>query len=414
MSQAGPGILFDHVSKRYVWRRDRTRSFLDVFTGLFRRRSPAEEFWALRDLSLSVAPGEAVGLIGPNGAGKSTALKLASRVVDPTSGQVQVSGRVSALLELAAGFHPDLTGRENVFLSGALMGLSRREVLDRYEGIVDFAGVGDFIDSPVRHYSSGMAMRLGFAVAGSVDPDVLLIDEVLAVGDRAFSQRCLDRIYSLRERGTAILFVSHDLEAVRSLCDRALLLEQGEVTHDGPTDRVIAQYLQRVAEGDRGHSCQEREERWGSGEIKIGEVWLEDEAGGKVSGVPVGRPFVVAADYTSHSAVSEPVIGLALRDETGHLLSGPNTRFDGVDLASLPSSGEVRYQVNDSRLLPGRYFLSISVYDSRLMHAYDHWEFCLGFDIFPDESSRCFGIFSLAGDWALSEVAPGREMGGDG
>lgn len=399
-------VRFQRVSKRYLWTRERPRSFLDVFTGLFRRRGPKSEFWALRDLDLSVEAGEAVALIGANGAGKSTALKLASRVIEPTSGAVQVSGRVSALLELAAGFHPDLTGRENVFLSGALMGHSRRDMERRFDEIVEFSGVRDFIDNPVRHYSSGMAMRLGFSVASSVDPDVLLIDEVLAVGDRTFSQRCVDRIYGLKEKGTAILFVSHDLESARGLCERAVLLERGATVEAGPTDRVINRYLRRLAETQDHDVRQEREERWGSGEAAIEDVWLEDEDGRRSTGLDTGKALALGVRYRRTGAVDGLVLGLGLRDQTGYLLSGPNTQFDGRPLDEAAAEGTVRYRVPDPPLLPGRYFLSVSLYDRRLVHAYDHWEYCLSFDIYPGAGNRCFGAVSLAGEWSPQYVTP--------
>lgn len=406
MTDQAASITFDRVCKRYVWRPERARTFLDVFAGLMRGREPVQEFWALRDLSLVVGPGEAVALIGPNGAGKSTALKLASRVIVPTSGTVTVVGRVSALLELAAGFHPDLTGRENVFLSGALMGLSRRAMLDRFDQILEFSGVSEFIDSPVRHYSSGMAMRLGFAVASSVEPRVLLIDEVLAVGDRAFSQRCVDRIFGLKERGTAILFVSHDLDAVRNLCERAILLERGETIESGPTDRVISRYLRRLSQTEGKDVRQEREERWGSGEVAIVEVWLEDDRGERVSGLGAGEPFAVGIRYRVTGDVEQPVFGLAFRDGSGYLLSGPNTRFDGVSVPLGDKEGVLRYRVPRPPLQPGHYFLSTSIYDQRLVHAYDHWEYCLAFDVYPTEGSRCFGTVSLSGSWLTSEPTP--------
>jgi len=405
MTGKGGCVAFEHVSKRYVWRHGRPRSFLELLAGFAEPREGAREFWALRDLTLQVGPGEAVGLIGPNGAGKSTALKLASRVIEPTEGRVTVNGRVSALLELAAGFHPDLTGRENVFLSGALMGLSMREMQQRYDEIVDFAGVGDFIDSPVRHYSSGMAMRLGFAVASSVCPDVLLIDEVLAVGDRAFSQRCLDKIYGLKERGTAMLFVSHDLEAVRNLCDLAALLIRGQVREIGNPDHVIACYLQELAEssGDMAQaSLLERQERWGSGELRITDVWIEDSSGSPAAGVSSGEALSIVMRYAARQEVGQPVFGLAIKDQSGYLLSGPNTRFHGLSLGLVSGSGEMRYHVSSVPLQPGRYFLSVSAYDTNLVHAYDHWEHCLSFEIFPGAGRPDFGVVLMQGSWEWS------------
>ena len=410
MGSTSPRLSFERVSKRYLWRRERARTFLEIFTGLVKRREPVREFWALRDLSLEVRPGEAVGLIGPNGAGKSTALKLASRVIEPTSGNVRVSGKVSGLLELAAGFHPDLTGRENVFLSGALMGLSRREMQALSDSIIAFAGISDFVDTPVKHYSSGMAMRLGFAIAASVNPDLLLIDEVLAVGDHAFTQRCIDRVLSLRDQGTAVLLVSHDLQAVRSLCDRALLLEHGQTVEAGRPEDVVNSYLQRLAMGEPSSGMADRhgqEERWGSGEIRLEEVWLEDASGARVSGIATGSSFAVAVRYTARQRLERPVFGLAIKDRSGYLLSGPNTLFDGLALGSVSGEGILRYRVGASPLQEGHYFLSLSVYDERLLHAYDHWEYCYSFDVYPGSGARCLGALSLQGEW-VHEADPGE------
>jgi lipopolysaccharide transport system ATP-binding protein len=247
MSQ--PAVVFDRVWKKFR-RGERHDSLRDALTALvkwpFRRRSAdaldAEEFWALRDVSFEVNPGEAIGVIGPNGAGKSTSLKLLTRILKPTSGSCHVRGRVGALIEISAGFHPDLTGRENLFLQGAILGMSRHEVAKKMEAIVDFSGIRDFIDTPVKRYSSGMNARLGFAIAAHVDPDVLLIDEVLAVGDFAFQQKCYERLAEFRRSGAAIVFVSHSMQAIVSLCDKAVLLRPGRSAIVGPVGEVAAIY----------------------------------------------------------------------------------------------------------------------------------------------------------------------------
>jgi lipopolysaccharide transport system ATP-binding protein len=245
-----PAVLFDRVWKKFR-RGERHDSLRDAIAGAlsrpFRRRRDgmaleAEEFWALRDVSFAVQPGEAVGVIGPNGAGKSTALKLLSKILKPTTGVARTRGRVGALIEISAGFHPDLTGRENVYLQGAILGMSRAEVTRKFDAIVDFSGIRDFIDTPIKRYSSGMNARLGFAVAAHVDPDVLLIDEVLAVGDFAFQQKCYERLGEFRRSGAAIVFVSHNMQAIVSLCDKAVLLRPGRSAIVGPVGEVAAIY----------------------------------------------------------------------------------------------------------------------------------------------------------------------------
>src|SRR5690349_10499448 len=232
----------NQVSKKYLIggsAADRANGRRASWRNLFRRRS---DFWALRNVSFGVERGEALGIIGHNGAGKSTILKLLSGVTAPTSGEIVINGRLAALIEIGSGFHPELTGRENVYLNGALLGMRRREIRAKLDRIVEFAGVEQFIDTPVKHYSSGMYLRLGFSIAAHLDPEILLLDEVLAVGDAAFQAKCLDRVTELKRAGTTIVFISHNLHAVTRLCERTLLLSHGEVLKDGPTNDAIAEH----------------------------------------------------------------------------------------------------------------------------------------------------------------------------
>jgi homopolymeric O-antigen transport system ATP-binding protein len=248
MSQ--PAVTFNHVWKKFR-RGERHDSLRDAITALakrpFQRRAGRDqladqEFWALRDVSFEVQPGEALGIIGPNGAGKSTALKLLTRILRPTMGSCSIRGRVGALIEVAAGFHPDLTGRENVFLQGAILGMTRQEVTQKLDAVVEFSGIGDFIDTPVKRYSSGMNARLGFSIAAHMDPAVLVIDEVLAVGDQLFQQKCLKRLEEFKRSGATIVFVSHNMQAIVSLCERALLLRPQQAPILDDVDKVAALY----------------------------------------------------------------------------------------------------------------------------------------------------------------------------
>lgn len=252
-----PAIHVTNVSKRFLLRHDRARSFQElVVKGFRRRRQPNndEVFWALRDVSFSADRGETVGIIGANGSGKSTCLKLLARILVPTAGTIEVEGRISALLELGSGFHPELTGRENITLYGSILGLRRREMAQRFADIVAFAELERFIDIPVKFYSSGMYVRLAFATAINVSPDVLLLDEVLAVGDLNFQKRCLARIRELKARDMTIVFVSHSLDAVMGLCDRAIWLDKGTLREDGPTEEVVAGYLRQVREKEQANA----------------------------------------------------------------------------------------------------------------------------------------------------------------
>src|SRR6476646_5475659 len=254
-------IKFENVSKRFILHKDRQDTIQGRFAGLLRPRAQGEEFWALRDVSFNVGKGESLGLVGHNGAGKSTALKLMTRILEPTSGHVAINGCMAALLELGSGFHPDLSGRENVFLNGSLLGFSRRDMQARLPEIVDFAEIGDFIDMEVKHYSSGMYTRLAFAVATAVDPDILITDEVLAVGDESFQRKCMERIYRFRQQGKTIIFVSHALEIARAL---------------GAAGKVIDAYLSDVNQREQerivkrdGHTDSADGRRHGTREIEI-------------------------------------------------------------------------------------------------------------------------------------------------
>ncbi len=237
-------VEFEQVVQQFRVIRERPDTLREVFARMFRRNSSFHNFTALKGVSFRISDGEAVGIIGRNGSGKSTILKIIAGVFKPTGGRVGVHGTVAALIELAAGFHPELTGRENIVLNGLLLGLSRREIAEKEQSIIDFADIGEFIDSPVKQYSSGMFMRLGFAIAVQVNPDVLLMDEILAVGDTAFQQKCLERIDDFRQRGKTTVLVSHDMHAVRDHCRRVLLIDSGHIMADGPPDDVIATYME--------------------------------------------------------------------------------------------------------------------------------------------------------------------------
>jgi len=233
-------IAFENVSKEFKLSKLPVRSLQDMFVFWANKEMRGKRhFWALEDVSFNIYPGETVALVGRNGSGKSTILKLISRIIEPTAGRITVNGRLSALLELGAGFHNDLTGRENIYLNGSIFGLGRKVMRQKIDDIIEFAGIGDFIDAPVRNYSSGMQMRLGFSVAVHVEPEVILVDEVLAVGDYSFQLKCLDRIRQMQKEGVTILFVSHDFEAVEDLCSRAIWLEGGHLQADGPVPEIL-------------------------------------------------------------------------------------------------------------------------------------------------------------------------------
>jgi lipopolysaccharide transport system ATP-binding protein len=405
-------IRFEHVSKRFVIHREQRNTLQERLTGFLRSQSASEEFWALRDVSFSVEPGESIGLIGHNGAGKSTALKLLTRILEPTSGTVEMQGRVSALLELGSGFHPDLSGRENVFLYGSLMGIGRRAMEERLDEIVEFADIGNFLDMEIKHYSSGMYTRLAFAVATAVDPDILITDEILAVGDEAFQRKCMDRIYSFRRAGKTIVFVSHALETVRSLCDIAVWLDHGESRAIGPVGDVIDAYLAEVNRQERRRLAQNRTEdedpaetadgdlrRHGSREIAITRVELFDADGVAGEVFYTGEPVTIRMHYQAKRPVDDPVFGIGLHHENGLWLAGPNTDVDRFSLPCVEGSGSIDYTIRALPLLSGRYLLSVAVVDSSQLHTFDHHDRSYGLVVQNRIGRERYGIIPLPGEW---------------
>lgn len=383
-----PVIVFDCVSKSFVLHHERPRSFLDAATRAFSQSKGSEVFWALRDVSFEIMPGETVGLIGANGAGKSTVLKLASRILIPTSGRVKVAGKASALLELGAGFHPDLTGRENVYLNGSILGLPQREVKRQMEAIAEFAELSRFLDAPLRIYSSGMLMRLGFAIATSFQPEIVLIDEVLAVGDAAFQVKCLERIAQMQEQGVTILFVSHSLEQVRRLCHRAIWLDEGRVCAIGPATEVTGEYLSQAWRGgtvqvQKEGDAEGRGRRWGSGEAVITHVEFCGQDGEPRQAFRTGEPFVARIHYQTYSPVHKPAFGVAIYREDGIHVNGPNTAQSGFDIEVIDGAGSVDYILDALPLLPGRYEFTAAIYDRYSVHPYDHRHRAYAFEVQP-------------------------------
>ncbi|MGI6496666.1 MAG: ABC transporter ATP-binding protein [Kiritimatiellia bacterium] len=337
------------------------------------RRRPV--FRALDHADFTVRKGETLGIIGANGAGKSTLLALVAGTLRPTTGTIRTAGAISSLLELGAGFHPDLTGRDNVYLYGAIMGLPRARMRSRFDAIVDFAGIGPFIDQPVRSYSSGMYVRLGFAVAVEVDPDILLVDEVLAVGDVDFQRKCLDRMRAFRDAGKTLLVISHDMHAIRSISDRILLLDRGRVKGVGAPDEIVSGY-QRAALGAASGNGLRRE--WGSGEVRFTGVDLTDGDGRPRPLFEAGSTLRIALRYHADRPVPAPVFGFAVADAAGRIVYGANTQTARFPVGDLPEGdGSLVLELPDLRLASGAYLLSVSVHSAdhvsnyhRLDHAF--------------------------------------------
>jgi lipopolysaccharide transport system ATP-binding protein len=407
-------IRLKNVSKRFTLQHDRPRSLQELFLGVLHiTRTPSKEnYWALCDVSLEVEPGEMLGIIGENGAGKSTLLKLLSRIIEPTSGTIEVSGRIGALLELGTGFHPDLTGRENVYLNGSILGFSRATLHRLFGDIVSFSEMERFIDVPVKHYSSGMMMRLGFSTAIHLQPDILLIDEVLAVGDEAFQQRCLDRINQLKHQGVTIVFVTHELRTVRSMCDRAIWLDDGHIQAEGNVERVIGQYLSQVyaAEGQVVHKAEvdgqdEASWRWGSREAEIVRVQFRDEEGHETRTFKTGQTFIARMHYMAHQQIQQPVFGVALYCADGFHISGPNTGFADYPVEAIQGEGYIDFIISHLPLLKGTYLFSATIYDHAAQHAYDHHHQAYTFRVTQSDAiQERLGTLYIPSHWQLGSV----------
>ena len=316
-----PVVVVDHVSKKYRLYRERNAS---IKVALMRGgRAKVDVFWALEDVSFQVEEGSTVGLIGENGSGKSTMLKCLAKILRPDKGSVQVTGKMSALLELGAGFHPELSGRENVFLNGAILGLKQKELLARFDDIVDFAGIGQFIDEPVKNYSSGMYVRLGFSVAINVQPDILLVDEVLAVGDEAFQRKCLERFTDLKRDGKTVIIVSHSMGSVVTMCDHVIWFKKGHKMADGKPREVVEAYTGSIVLNE--HRPTEHGDRWGSGEARIERVELLDRFGRQVDRVGSGEPLAVRLWYSASEPVARPVFAVSVQTLQGVVITNPTT-----------------------------------------------------------------------------------------
>jgi len=316
-----------------------------------------EEFWALRDVRFEVQQGERIGIIGRNGAGKSTLLKILSRIVDPTIGAVKVKGRIASLLEVGTGFHPELSGRENIYLNGAILGMSRRDVSRKFDDIVEFADVDQFLDTPVKRYSSGMYVRLAFAVAANLDADILIVDEVLAVGDAAFQQKCLGKMGEVAGDGRTILFVSHNLPAIENLCNEAILLDAGKICSKGVPSAVIQEYLASTIPLKVSRSLSLRNDRVGSGVIKFTSFYVENVEGQRVSRVQTGMDVVFVFRYKCRTAekLKKVDIGFGAFAENGQLLFVIYSSYLGKIFDDIPPDGEIRCLIKRLPLTPEKY-----------------------------------------------------------
>jgi len=372
------------------------------------RRARYEEFWALKDVSFEVPTGTTFGVIGHNGSGKSTLLKTVTGILVPDKGSVVTKGRVSALLELGAGFHPELSGRENVYLNGAILGLKRSEIAARFDDIVEFAGLEQFIDSPVKNYSSGMFVRLGFAVAANVEPDVLLIDEVLSVGDESFQRKSAEKIDQFRRDGRTIVFVSHGLDSVEHLCETVAWLDHGEIKMIGPAPEVISAYRGDTHEAVR--SSEEFGSRWGSGELQITSVNLLDEDGQVVDYPRTLEPLTVRVEITAHAPIQDSVLVARIDQLGGQHVWQSSSRRNGMSIGMINGAATAEIAFPSLALLEGTYELTLGLTDHSEVHPYDWWERRIRFDV-RQYVSGDHGVVHIPTTWTVEGASDIVQMG---
>lgn len=367
-------------------------------SGFKNNKKQIEDFWALKDISFSIARGEAVGIIGRNGAGKSTLLKILSRITDPTHGQIIMRGRVASLLEVGTGFHPELTGRENIYLNGSVLGMKKREIDKKFDEIVEFAEITKFIDTPIKRYSSGMYTRLAFAVAANLDPEILVVDEVLSVGDIEFQKKCLGKMDNIAANGRTVIFVSHQLESLAMLCNRCILLDEGKLISDGPSREIIDIYISRI-KNTLSVNLKDRHDRKGYGGIRFTETWVENEVGNRVTHVTSGKMMKIVALYDRHDEIDASNFSFSFCIFTSHniLLANFNTlAILGNDYFKIiPNHGKIECTIPRLSLNSGDFYFSLLATSARLGEKIE--DYILQAGMFSVEPGNYYGTGHIAG-----------------
>jgi len=428
--RVGKVLELTKVSKSFVLRHNRSDSLKSRVVGIFhkRYREERETFWALRDVSLCVAAGETLGLVGRNGSGKTTLLKILAGILHPTQGHLVIPQgvRIGSMIELGVGFHPELTGRENVYLSASIHGLQKKEIDGIYPDVVEFSELQRFMDVPLKNYSSGMHMRLGFAVAAHLNPGLLLIDEVLAVGDEDFQGKCIRKMEEFKARGTTIVIVSHSLDLIRSLCETACLLDNGRLVAVGLPSDVSGEYHRLLygARGDparipatevesRGAEEPPAGSRWGVGGAEITHVEFLDAAGNPTRIFGAGDRFIARIFYRAARPIRNPVFGVAIHREDGLWIVGPNTKAWGYPIDEIIGEGTIDYVIDSLLIARARYFVSAAIYDHACVTPYDHRERQYAFSV--AETSRVperHGLVHLPSHWKLNSARTAPHVAG--
>lgn len=391
-------ISINNVSVKYKLFHERSLTLKETAINFLKgKRDKYEYLWALNGISISIKKGETVGIIGQNGSGKSTLLKVIAKILEPSEGKIQYNGKLSAMIELGAGFSAELTGEENIYLNGAILGLSKNDIHEKFDEIVEFAELEKFIDIPVKNYSSGMYMRLGFALSTAVDPDILIIDEILAVGDESFQKKCFKKINEFKQKGKTIIIVSHDLNSIERMCDKAYLIKEGKLVSDGTPKDVIKFYRVLISKGEI--KVANIDSRQGSGEVRIKDVRFYNGSGSETDFFKTGDMLKVKIGYHASKKIGKPVFGIAIYSEGGVQINGPNTKLSGFELDFIQGDGELEYIIKLLSLLDGNYYITVSIFDNNCIHPYDYWDKCRKFHVSNSNIKERYGLFYMPSEW---------------
>lgn len=354
-------IEVSNLSKRYIIGSENASTLREMLMGIGKTDQSKHTFYALNDLSFEIKQGETVGIIGKNGAGKSTLLKVLSKITKPTSGTIKLYGRVSSLLEVGTGFHPELTGKENIFLNGSILGMKRREIASKFDEIVEFSGIDKFLHTPVKHYSSGMYVRLAFAVAAHLEPEILIVDEVLAVGDIEFQKKCLGKMSKVASEGRTVLFVSHNMSAMRTLCSRGLVLSAGQLEFDGTIHEAIDHYRMRALPGSGLASNLDAERNVGNGKFRFSRLWIEDENGQPKLTARSGEKITICTSVKANTAI-EASVECRIYDRANNRIASLISGFFSQKVA-VKEGTVIRWTIEKLPITGGEYFLELAAYE---------------------------------------------------
>ncbi|MFT7584020.1 MAG: ABC-type polysaccharide/polyol phosphate transport system ATPase subunit [Cellvibrionaceae bacterium] len=406
-------IRFTNITKKFKLDSHKSIPFLQRIGSIFGMSGKSDDdsenyFYAIKNISFDIKKGETVGFVGTNGSGKSTLLKLAAKIINPTEGEIEVNGRLSALLELGAGLHFDLTGRENIKLGGALLGLSGADIIRIIDDIISFSELGDFIEIPVKHYSSGMFMRLAFSIAIYVMPEILFIDEILAVGDQSFQDKCFQRLHDLKRSHVTMIIVSHDLRSLQNICDRLIWIHHGELKMTGEPRQVLSAYTDFMRQQAAGKMLKQTVDnvgqRWGSGEIRFRSVQLVDVDGNPANIFRANEPLSVCMEWEAKEPIENPQFGLSIyRSGDGVQLNSPTSYGAGLDFGILEKWGEINYHIDAIPLLPGIYHFNVSIHDKQGVHTFDFIDRCQTFEITYVDAGENYGFLALPAQWEFKQ-----------